>query len=218
MWQIFLRAIVGRDGIEFPISWYFGLPQEEWAQRWAYDKRTVEPTLALFRSSTIAFVELLRNLPPEAWEHYGCVTWPGEIEETHLTVRDILLIHLAIWISTLLTFGRSWSCIIAGLDAMSDILVQIIFGWPAVITSLALSAAGILWRKPVMLVIGAVICAPFAWYLSGYPAIRSAAILLPLLTGSAAYAIHKDKTNLAWLLLSPVILVSAGLAYIGITQ
>jgi hypothetical protein len=50
MWQIFLRAIVGRDGIEFPISWCFGLPQEEWAQRWAYDKRTVEPTLALFRS------------------------------------------------------------------------------------------------------------------------------------------------------------------------
>ena len=94
MWQIFLRAIVGRDGIEFPISWYFGLPQEEWAQRWAYDKRTVEPTLALFRSSTRALVELLRNLPPEAWEHYGCVTWPGEIEETHLTVRDILLIHL----------------------------------------------------------------------------------------------------------------------------
>jgi hypothetical protein len=50
IWQIFLRAIVGRDGIEFPISWYFGLPQEEWAQRWVYDKRTVEPTLALFRS------------------------------------------------------------------------------------------------------------------------------------------------------------------------
>ncbi len=101
---------------------------------------------------------------------------------------------------------------------MSDILVQIIFGWPAVIISLALSAAGILWRKPVMLVIGAVICVPFAWYLSGYPAIRSAANLLPLLTGSAAYAIHKDKTNLAWLLHSPFILVSAGLAYIVITQ
>ena len=101
---------------------------------------------------------------------------------------------------------------------MADILVQIIFGWPAVITSLALSAAGILWRKPVMLVIGAVICATFAWYLSGYPAIRSAAILLPLLTGSAANAIHKDKTNLAWLQLSSVILVSARLAYIGITQ
>lgn len=101
---------------------------------------------------------------------------------------------------------------------MSDILVQIIFGWPAIITSLALSAAGILWRKPVMLVIGAVVCIPYAWYLSGYQAIRSAAILLPLLTGSAAYAIHKDKTNFAWLLLSPIILVSAGLAYIVITQ
>ena len=74
MWQIFLRAIVGRDGIEFPIAWYFDLPQEEWAQRWAYDKRTVEPTLALFRSSTRALVEMLRKIPPEAWEHNGRVT------------------------------------------------------------------------------------------------------------------------------------------------
>jgi hypothetical protein len=97
-------------------------------------------------------------------------------------------------------------------------LVQIIFGWPAIITSLALSAADILWRKPVMLVIGTVVCTPFAWYISGYPAVRSAAILLPLLTGSAAYAIQKDKTNLAWLLLSPFIIISAGLAFIVITQ
>ena len=101
---------------------------------------------------------------------------------------------------------------------MSDILVEFIFGWPAIITSLVLSAAGILWRKPVMLVIGAVVCVPFAWYLSGYPAIRSAAILLPLLIGNAAYAIHKDKTNLAWLLLSPFILVITGLVNIVITQ
>ena len=94
MWQIFLRAIVGRDGIEFPISWYFGLPQEDWARCWAYDKRALEPTLALFRSSTRALVELLRNIPPEAWEHYGRVTWPGDDKEIRLTVHDIVLIHL----------------------------------------------------------------------------------------------------------------------------
>ena len=69
-----------------------------------------------------------------------------------------------------------------------------------------------------MLVIGVVVCVPFAWYLSGYPAIRSAAILLLLLIGNAAYAIHKDKTNLAWLLLSPFILVITGLVNIVITQ
>lgn len=74
MWQIFLRAIAGRDGIEFPIAWYFDLTQEEWAQRWAYDKHTIELTLVLFRSSTRALVEMLRKIPPEAWEHNGRVT------------------------------------------------------------------------------------------------------------------------------------------------
>jgi len=94
MWQLYLRAILGRDGIEFPIQWYFGLPQEEWAERWAYEKRAVGPALTLFRGSTASLVELLRNVPPDAWEHTGRVTWPDETEETRWTVRDILLVHL----------------------------------------------------------------------------------------------------------------------------
>jgi hypothetical protein len=94
MWQLFLRAIVGRDGIEFPIQWYFGLPQEEWARSWAYDRRPVEPTLALFRASTRSLVELLKAMDPAAWEHTGRVTWPDDPAETRLSVRDILLIHL----------------------------------------------------------------------------------------------------------------------------
>ena len=94
MWQLYLRAILGRDGIEFPIQWYFGLPQEEWAKRWAYEKRSLDPTLALFRGSTASLVDLLRNITPEAWEHSGRVTWPGNDKETQLSIRDILLIHI----------------------------------------------------------------------------------------------------------------------------
>ena len=94
MWQLYLRAILGRDGIEFPIQWYFGLPQDEWAERWAYGKRAIGPTLALFRGSTSTLVELLRSVPSEAWEHAGRVTWPGEDKETRLSVRDIVLIHI----------------------------------------------------------------------------------------------------------------------------
>jgi len=94
IWQLNLRAILGRDGIEFPIQWYFGLPQEEWATCWAYQKRALEPSLALFRGSTASLVDLLRNIAPEAWEHSGRVTWPGNDKETQLSVRDILLIHI----------------------------------------------------------------------------------------------------------------------------
>jgi len=94
MWQLFLRAIVGTDGIEFPIQWYFGLSQDEWAERWASGRRAVEPALALFRASTRSLVELLRNVPPEVWEHYGRVTWPGAKKESCFTVRDIVLMHI----------------------------------------------------------------------------------------------------------------------------
>ncbi|MBI4730947.1 MAG: DinB family protein [Chloroflexi bacterium] len=94
MWQLFLRAILGQDGIEIPIAWYFGHEQEEWGRRWVYGKRAVGPTLALFRGSTATLAELLRNVPPEAWDHFGRVTWPGDEKETRLTVRDIVLMHI----------------------------------------------------------------------------------------------------------------------------
>ena len=94
MWQLFLRAMLGKDGIEIPIQWYFDLTQDDWAKRWASGKRAVEPSLSLYRGSTASLVELLRNIPPEAWKHYGYVTWPDDDEETHITVRDIVLMHL----------------------------------------------------------------------------------------------------------------------------
>ncbi len=94
MWQLFLRAILGQDGIEIPIAWYFGLEQQEWGQRWAYGKRAVGPTLALFRGSTATLAELLRSIPPEAWDHFGRVAWPGAEKESRLTVRDIVLMHI----------------------------------------------------------------------------------------------------------------------------
>jgi hypothetical protein len=94
MWQIFLRGMLGKDGMEIPIQWYFDLPQTEWVKRWASGKRSVVPSLSLFRGSTASLVELLRNIPPEAWEHTGSVTWPGDSQETRLTVRDIVLMHL----------------------------------------------------------------------------------------------------------------------------
>src|SRR3989304_736625 len=52
IWQLFLRAIIGTNGIEFPIRWYFAITQDEWAMRWASGKRELEPTIALFKGST----------------------------------------------------------------------------------------------------------------------------------------------------------------------
>jgi hypothetical protein len=93
IWQLNLRVIVGTDGILFPFTWYFAISQDEWAKRWAFDKRPLGPSLALYRANTWNLVELLQNVP-DAWDHFGRVTWRGEQEETRMTVREIVEMNL----------------------------------------------------------------------------------------------------------------------------
>ena len=42
----------------------------------------------------------------------------------------------------------------------------VVFGWPAVVVSLVLAAAGIVFRIPVLLLVSGVLAAPFSYYLS----------------------------------------------------
>ena len=97
-------------------------------------------------------------------------------------------------------------------------LAQIIFGWPFIILSLLLAATGILTRRPVLLVAGALFFGPPAWYLRGYPFISWFGLLLPVSILGAAYFVKKDRRVLAWLLVLPPVLASAWLAYLVMAQ
>ncbi|MCX6033842.1 MAG: hypothetical protein NTV38_02525 [Chloroflexi bacterium] len=101
---------------------------------------------------------------------------------------------------------------------MSTLLVQIIFGWPAILVSLALCIAGLLSKKVPLVVIGALLFVPPAWFLSGYPRVYWLGPLLPIFLLGAAYALHRKNMLLAWLLTLPAIVVSAWLAVIVLTQ
>lgn len=93
-------------------------------------------------------------------------------------------------------------------------LLILLIGWPGIISSLAISIAGVIRSKPVWLIIGAVLAIPFSWYLSGWPLFRHIGLLLPLFQLGASVAIHRHVTWLAWLLLLPF----AGIAvWLGIT-
>ena len=93
LWQINLRVIIGLNGERFPFDWYFKLSQDEWVEHWAYHKRSLKAMLDLFRADTQYLIDVLESMP-DVWEHYGRVTWPGEEEETRLSVRDIIEIHI----------------------------------------------------------------------------------------------------------------------------
>ena len=97
----------------------------------------------------------------------------------------------------------------------SEIWIQIIFGWPAIITSILLSLAGLWLKKPVLLVVAGVLCLPFTYYLSGF---RTPAVVLPLFQFGAAYAISRQKPWVAWLLLLPLVMIALILAYAVLTQ
>ena len=99
---------------------------------------------------------------------------------------------------------------------MTEIFVQIIFGWPAVISSILLSIAGIMLKKPALLVASGIICIPFTYYISN--GFRNPTLLLPLFQFASAYAITRQRNLIAGLLIAPLIIVSVALAYAVLTQ
>jgi hypothetical protein len=93
-------------------------------------------------------------------------------------------------------------------------ILTLLIGWLGIISSLAISIAGVIRSKPVWLIIGAMLAVPFSWYLSGWPLFQYIGLLLPLFQLGAAVAIQRHVTWLAWLLLLPF----AGIAaWLGIT-
>ena len=95
----------------------------------------------------------------------------------------------------------------------------VVFGWPAVVVSLVLATAGIGLKKPFLLVISAVLAAPFALYLSGaqnWMAFTGPAILFSLLAG--AYTVKRGMLWVAWCLLAVFASLCLGLTVIVLQQ
>lgn len=99
---------------------------------------------------------------------------------------------------------------------MTEILVQIIFGWPAIITSILLSVAGVWLKKPAIVVASGIVCIPFTYYISN--GFSTPAFLLPFFAFGSAFAITRQQNRVAWLLIAPIFIVAVVLAYIVLTQ
>lgn len=97
---------------------------------------------------------------------------------------------------------------------MVTILAIIFMGWPAILGSLMVSAAGVVRRRPALLVTGAVLCLGFAWYLGAWPmpVFKALGYSLPLLHLAGALAVHYRHRWLPWLLLAPHGMIAVYLA------
>lgn len=84
LWKAFIKQAIGHPGSGFELAWYWQKPQDEWAKEWAYDKREVAPSLALFRSNRDHIVQLLEHVPG-SWGNCLRVRWPdGEERDVSL--------------------------------------------------------------------------------------------------------------------------------------
>jgi hypothetical protein len=99
---------------------------------------------------------------------------------------------------------------------MFDALSILCFGWPAIIATILLSIAGLVMKNPKLLTIAGFIIMPFTYYLSN--GLRNPLVIMPLLLFASAWAIRRQNTRLAWLLLAPLVIVVLWLAFVVINQ
>jgi hypothetical protein len=80
LWKQGIKAALGNDEGDFSLEWYWTLPQDVWAERWAYASRSLDVSLALFRATRAHIGQLLAHVP-EGWHRSVRVRTPtGQTE------------------------------------------------------------------------------------------------------------------------------------------
>ncbi len=80
VWKTCIKVALGNEQAEFALEWYWALPQETWANRWAYAQRSLDVSLALLKANRDHILQLLERVP-DAWNRsVGFRKSNGEIE------------------------------------------------------------------------------------------------------------------------------------------
>ena len=93
---------------------------------------------------------------------------------------------------------------------------MMIFGFPAMVLSLILSAIGVLKEKVWLVLAGAILFIPFSYYLSGAPGSAGLPILLPGFQMGSAVAVREKNKLWAWLLLVPALFAALWVAGVAL--
>jgi hypothetical protein len=85
-------------------------------------------------------------------------------------------------------------------------------GWPAVGVSLIVFAAGLLGRRPGLVLAGSVISTPFCLYISAFPAIRVFGLAVLGLNFLSVWASRRGRPLVAGALVLPFVVLAGALA------
>jgi len=102
--------------------------------------------------------------------------------------------------------------------SLSEFWVAVVFGWPAIVLALLLSATGIARGKPLFLGVAVAIMMPFCLYLAATPRGFWIGVAVPFLLLSAAFAVRRRRSEIAWCLFAPVVAAFFWLAMVVMQQ
>ncbi len=66
LWKIGIKQALGNEQSQFSLDWYHALPQNAWAEHWAYARRSVDVSLALLRAIRDHVIQLIEHVP-DGW-------------------------------------------------------------------------------------------------------------------------------------------------------
>ncbi len=72
IWKTCIKVALGNEQAVWSLDWYQGQPQEVWAERWAYERRSLATSLTLLRANR-RHVEQLLETVPDGW--HRSVVW-----------------------------------------------------------------------------------------------------------------------------------------------
>jgi hypothetical protein len=98
------------------------------------------------------------------------------------------------------------------------VLAAVIFGWPAVFTSLGFLAAGIVTGRSRVGLVGALVACPFLLYVSGAPRLRWFALACALLLFASVVTIARQRRWAAALLAAPYVGLCGYVAHLVLNQ
>nr|CAP48230.1 putative integron gene cassette protein [uncultured bacterium] len=92
LWKSCIKAALGNTPGELTLEWYWCQPQEIWAERWAYEYRSVDVSLALLKANRAHVSQLLEQVP-DGWSRSVEVRKrDGEI--VRLSVEAVIAMHV----------------------------------------------------------------------------------------------------------------------------
>ena len=66
LWKTCIKQALGNEQVEFSLDWYRALTQDTWADRWAYNQRSVDVSLSLLQAIRNHVFQLLEHVP-DGW-------------------------------------------------------------------------------------------------------------------------------------------------------